>query len=499
MAWFEQIFRRAQRTWFDAMPKSLRANAASLARELEVDNKARRAGEQNLPGGDDVDMDAAQRLIVARTEAGAHQVKQHFARQTQAANERIAAQSPRPLNADLALASADLKVAGVKLDYHDELRAKRLAERQGLRRLRKFQREHGGVTRPARYEDEPWLPGAVMAGLVVIEALANAALFMQAVDGGFLQALVLAVIFGAVNVALGFVGGIIGLRLITAPSLSGKAVGVVSSAAAWSAGLYWNLRISGFRDALEAGVHIDPFAQAQSLSVILQGLGSASPEAMALLIVGVLVFLVAAMKGRGGAWSFVDPIWGYKAADLDYREVETAYQIAKDRYRRGIDEIYENAHVLMRRQHDSDGAVVAEFRLALDESAIAAREARDAVDGWTNAANALLRRYREENIAVRTDEPPAYYATFVADVGGRWGFEDLRAMGEAERAIEIHESNDEELIRLERLLTQRRREAAQAFLEEIERLENREEEAIEAAFASDDEPLRHAPEHEALH
>lgn len=455
--------------WLPVMSDQLRPSFERLAKQLRLEERARSEGAENRPATADSDLDETQRQVVSEIAAGANLLKQFQANQLNDAHQKIASLRMGPLDPALALAEARATVSQAKLKLGEDLQETRLVERRRYRTLRKFRRDHG-LTRKADYADEPLLPTALLAALIAVEAVGNGFLFQGAVEGGLVAGWGLAAMFSAVNVALGFAGGFFGLRLLGHVKAPLKVLGGLALAVSVAAGVYWNVKIAGFREALEQGAGSESFFTTGAPNG--DWLAFSSAQALALLILGLIIFLVALLKGRGGRGAYVDPYWGHRSADLTHREAEGVYRAGKDDYRQQVDQAYRSAMGELRARYADEARKVAAAREIADQAEERAAEVRDSIGEWVATGGALLRRYREENLAVRTDTPPSYFAVYPDFDAVRHGLADAAATrAVAERAVSQHESNGPILVDLERTLAALRQEETETFLAEIADIE----------------------------
>lgn len=488
---------RTTRTrWLPDLADGLRPKFARLAKELRLVERARAEGVENRPNAADRDLDEPQKQVVAEMQAGANLLKQFLANQLHDARQKIQSRIPQPIEVDLVMAEVHSRVAETKLSERDELEARRLVERRKLRDLRKFRQDHG-LSREAAYADDWWMPTALLLALTVGEGIANAALFTETVETGLVGGLGLAMLVGAINVLLGFVvTGLFGLRLINRVERWLRVLGGGLVLIGAGAGLMWNLMVARYRD----GVERNPGAP------ILDQLLPATPaelftfsslESWALLLLGCVIFLIAALKGRGGRGSFADPYPGYRAVDLAHREAEAVYAAGQDEYKTAVRAVYEQARATLHGQHAADARAVAEIAQIADQAEERAAEVRDSVGEWRDAGVALLRLYRDENRAIRTTSAPAYFDVYPSFAELSVGLADptsLRAL--ATNAARLHELNGKRLAEVEATLARSRQHETETFLAEIEAIEARAERRLVADH--NQEPSRRAAPRLAL-
>ena len=123
-------------------------------------------------------------------------------------------------------------------------------------------------------------------------------------------------------------------------------------------GIGWNVLIAHFREAVEKSPGVS-FLDSTLLTTPAKWFALSTVEAWALLLLGVLIFGLAATKGRGGRSCFVDPYPGYRAVDRTYREAQSHYADGQDEYKNAISNAYGKAWTTFNDRYPS-----AEGRLA---------------------------------------------------------------------------------------------------------------------------------------
>ncbi|GEM_PF-3721229 len=462
--------------WLPEVNDNLHPAFERLAKSLRLVDRARAEGVENRPHKDDIDLDDPQRQIVAEIQSGTSLLRQFLTSQLHDAEEKIRARMPRPLDVALAVADSRASVAEAKLAHGATLESMRLVERRRLRGLRKFKADNQ-LSRDAAYADEWLLPAATVFALIVAESIANAFIFKEAVDMGLVGGFALACLFGAVNVVLGFFGtGFVGLRLLGHMKPALKVLGAAFTAVFGTAGIAWNLLVAHYREALERtpgkAIFLDP-TLATSPEAWLK---LSTVEAWALLLLGVVVFVAAAIKGRGGRGGFTDPYWGYRAVDLSHRETETSYVDAQEGYKGAVRAAYDLVRATLRQRYTADEQAVGEILEIAGQAEQRSAEVRDSISEWINMGGILLRRFREENRAVRTAPAPAYFDTYPTFADLKLGLSDATALRTlATTAADIHAANGKALAEIEESLAHAKEQETKLFLGEIDEIEARAE------------------------
>lgn len=471
--------------WIPQIGNELRPIFERLAKALRLVERARSEGAENRPLHTDQDLDEPQRQIAAEVQSGGNLLKQFLASQLHDALEKIQARMPRPLDHSLALATAHTEAAKAKLAQADALEAARVSERRRFRTLRKFRMDNR-LDREADYAQTWQLPMAFMLAVILAEAGGNTFLFMSGVDGGFIEAFMKAAMCSVANVIIGYGTGFIG-RLVIHVKLLLKLVGAVALMGGTFLGVCVNFAIAHLRDVLEHGEAANAFMSRIQFLPSSDWFEFNGIESIALLIIGFGVFVIAMVKGCGGHASPFDHYLGYDGVDRAHRDALSVYDDHKEQYKAAVEDAFQSAQASLQAAHAANNTAVQAIGEIADHAEQRAAEVRDSIGEWAATGGALLRKYREENRAVRTAEAPAYFDTYPSfdDVG--LGIADpacVRAAAVA--AIAIHEENARQIAQLERELAAARHTAITEFLQEIDDIEERAARRIAQDLVLDD-------------
>lgn len=461
---------------------ALRSSFETLKKQLRLAERARSAGAENLPSGNDKDLDEPQLQVRSATQAGVNLLKQFGANQMNGAEGKIKALGQRTIDTQLALARAAADAGKAKQAAAEVLENARLAERLSLRGWRKFRRDNG-LTRKADYAEAVAWPWVITGGMIVADGVVNAGLYMNATDGGLAAGGGLAMLFSAITVAAGFCAGFFGLRMLGHVKPLPKISGAMIFASLFAGGAYWNLVVAKYRDDLAQGSE-QGLLKSAAHAADGSGVSHASPEALGLMIIGGLIFLFAILKGRGGHIGFTDPYWGYKAVDIDRRRAEDVYKAEKDAYRAAVAAAYGQAAKQVRDLHAANEADLLIAREAAKEAEERSAEVRDSIGEWIADGGAALRYYREENTSVRTLAAPGYFHLYPTFAEMADGLTDASAVRQAcDALIAAHEKAGAEIAAFERQLTRDAEAETKRFLDEVAEIEKRAEARLAGDFS----------------
>ena len=462
-------------TFMPPIDSHLKPHLDQIRKELHVVEMARTEALANRPSKDDFDLDETQLKIIARVEEGANFVCQFGASQMNRALAEVRTRMPRAMDATVALASVDGDIAQVKAGFRPLLVKAFKANRLATRRLNKFIRDNAQALgdRVARYADNPWWPAAVLLALWTLETGINAFLFQKASSLGYTGGFVQAGLFGLVNVALGFFFGFLGLRLVVHVKPLLQILGAVFGVGFLSLGVAWSLIVAAYRQLLQTNPDASSLDAAQ-FSIPSNWFHITTAESWALLLLGIIIFALAALKGRGGAGGFWDSYLGYKPADLEHRESEAVYEEGQNELRDGIHEAILTCRDKLRADFNADEEPVRKIADIAMQAEERAGEITDFVSEWARMGIALIAEYRTENIAIRTDEPPAYFNVPPKMPVLARNLPSAAAVSVlAERAKQITAANAAVLVEAEKKFADLLAREEELFLAEIEQIEKR--------------------------
>jgi hypothetical protein len=320
--------------WLPEIAGGLQPRFQKLARDLNLVRKARAEGAENRPSAGDLELDAMQRDIGTAVVEGVNLLGQFLRDQLHRAKEQIQTRFPGRIDPQIALMEARAAVQEAKHSRGEQLANMSLEEHRKRRQLRKF-RADNELSRDASYASHPIIPWSILFAMTATEMAANALLFAKTNPMGYVGGASQALLFGVVNVAIGFGAGFLGLRLIGHVKGWLKLLGFTILLGTLSCGAYWNLKVAHYRDLLERSANAE-FLNHASVVPTLDWLSLSTIESWALLFFGLFVFVLAMLEGRGGRSGFSDPYCGYRAVDLVHRETEADYRAAKEEYRAAV-------------------------------------------------------------------------------------------------------------------------------------------------------------------
>lgn len=239
---------------------------------------------------------------------------------------------------------------------------------------------------------------------LAIESLLNGNFFADASDFGLVGGAMTAVIISALNIALGFVTGWAPARYCRHARGSHLLWALPAFVTLIAAILLFNLAVGHYRELLIA----DPDAVSQQVVPRMRAdlLAIGDLKSIALVLIGCLIACIAAAKGYAAFGTYP----GQTASFRHWRERQNAVEATRRRL--DIDLVPEME--TLRGQVDGFRDECQRELARMHGARAAAEQAHD--DYLTRVAqlrcakDAALMQYREANLRVRSDMPPAYFS-----------------------------------------------------------------------------------------
>ncbi len=377
---------------------------------VELIAHARTAGRSNLPESaarEPNDVEAAlirehqrrHRDLVEQTRGELRSLVDAF--------DNLEQQLPRARDLEVVVEQASAAIEH-DLAADQALSALRQEQQRRRRDLRAFERENSSkVTGPAHYPASRLFHLGTVAILVVVESLLNAGFFAGGSNLGLLGGFFMAVGVSLTNVALGLTAGFFA-RWRNARTPLPRRLAAFGIAVFAAVVVLFNVAVAHIRDqALSGG----------SLAALLAHPWAISFPSAVLLVVGVLASLIAARKG----WTLDAAVPGHGDVDRAFCAADRAHREHHQQLRRLVlehaERVPQTCRGIVDRAQDLTrqlGALVVRAERTLE----AYEAERERIARWCHQ---WLKRYRDENAAVRSARVPAYFADFPAfpsEVGG---------------------------------------------------------------------------------
>lgn len=383
-------------------------DAAKIRADLQVDGRGKDRGQRNEPPSDFVGLDQVELEIVGSIETLRNEAYENYSKQMSVYDGRLARVDLRTIVPDVKTMLHDAEAdfgAEVRKDTNPVF-AKRAelvtteADYEGFRK-------RNSLERLAHPERNPVLAAGLLFVIFILETVANSGFFSATHPGGLLGAVFEAAGISLINLAVGFILGIVPLRYIRLPSVFWKVSMAVLAAALIALLVTFNFAAAHYRDAFS---QISPDAEnfmLQSSQAALQALLTRKYELLGfqsylMVLVGLVVVSYATYKGM----SWLDPFPGYGVLYKRYQErlqeyislIDGLVRNLQDRKDQAIGELRESITDIRRRDE--------EYGTIVSERARLTHRYNGYLDALQRAAEGLLSAYREANRAARTDPPP---------------------------------------------------------------------------------------------
>ncbi|CAN7612915.1 hypothetical protein LJR009_005462 [Bosea sp. LjRoot9] len=247
----------------------------------------------------------------------------------------------------------------------------------------------------------------ILAFLVVplaIESLLNGNFFADASDFGLIGGAATAVIISALNISLGFVMGLWPARYCQHVKASHLFWALPAYAGMIALIVLFNLAVGHYRELLIA----NPDAASQQVvpHMLANPLGVYELKSIALVLIGCLIAFLSASKGYSAFGSYPGQAFAYKrwrqrweAVERERRRLDTELAPELEQIRGQVEGFREDCQREISR---------------LQLAKASADQIRDhyltRVAQLRAAKDAAVMQYREANLRVRTDLPPAYFS-----------------------------------------------------------------------------------------
>lgn len=425
--------------WIPELTNAMRANFERILKKLNLLARARHEATANRPKASEKFLDVAQREVIDEIEAGGNLLRQFNSACLSHARGMIGKRMPQPLDIKSSALKAEVVLQNSGLSETQKLKSLYKSRQRQLRQLNDFRRKNR-INRELLCSDDPWFSWSLLVLACLAETAVNTWVFRLA-GGGLASGIILAFFFSLINLALGWVTGVNGLRLMWHAVFGLRLVGGLATIFGLFAGVWFNFFVAHNREVLEAGRDYD-IAASFERAVTLGGIAGFGMLSVCLLLVGLLVFGLALYKGAGGQHAPYDPYYLYKPHHQAWAHAASAYDLAKvsclKQLKDALARIEEDIAQELRREENE----LVEIRDIASAGLQRASEVADSIAEWRDMGTTLLAAYRDENRAVRTAHEPAYFSTFpdlrAMTVGLEDG-EDLRTSSIA--AAEIHAQN----------------------------------------------------------
>lgn len=373
-------------------------DTARLESDLSLASEGKARGKRNAPGPDETGLDSIETRIIARVgDLRRKGIDTYF--------ENFRVYDSRLARAGDARDEVEIAASTARGDFQSQVAVwkARMATpmskiRDAVADLRHFREKHR-VLHIARQASFPnWF--LIVLFVAIIEALANSLLFAKVMSQGFMGGAGLAGMIAAANAMIASLTTYFA-RNLNHRSPFWKLIGLVSFVVGAVVCIGFNLGVAHFRDALEAGLELEPALSRSWHALWTTPLALDSFLSALLMLLGIAAAIIVGLK----TYHTIDPYPGYPAV---YGEVTRAR----------AEYAFDLNDAIATLEHDRNNAID-ELRDANLQMKTWIREAVDALYGQSSLrseldrfieqcdtkASALLATYRDANRAARTGGP----------------------------------------------------------------------------------------------
>lgn len=375
---------------------------------LALESLGKERGARNEPPEDTASLDEVELQVVSAMSSLQEEAYDVLSRQTSVYDGRLA-------RADLRTLAPEIKnaLSAAEADFSAEVQKDTNYVFAGQADLRKVQqayddfRKDHGINRLPIEPAHAILGFGILALMFVVESAANASFFSTTHPGGLFGAVFEAAAISIVNIAIGFIIGILCLRYIQLPSVFWKLGMTLLLGALLVGAVVFNFAAAHYREAFQLiSPDVEGFmAKASALAIELvkqRRWNLAGFQSYLMVVVGLLIVALAAYKG----YTWLDPYPGYGRVAGHLRD-ETHKYLAliddlvdqlKGRNKEAVDDI-RGSIIDIRRRDEEYGTIVAQrARLAVRYNAH--------LDSLQRVGDTLLKMYRAANRAARKTAAP---------------------------------------------------------------------------------------------
>jgi hypothetical protein len=372
---------------------------------VEIISAARAAASENLPDTTARELDdvegAIEREHRRQARAALEQARGEL-RDLTATFDRLelGLPAPRDLHALVTTASAAIDRERSSTDGLVALHREQSRRHRDLLHLK----SECGLARAAIYPVSRLRHWAMLAPLLVLEALANGGFFAVGNDHGLLGGLAIALFVSFLNIALGCTSGYFCFRWRRQPDPRLRRIAAVGIGLYVVLAIAFNLAVARYRDlASTAGA-----TQSIGLRDLLTPERGMSLASAALLLVGLLASAISAWKG----FRADDPTPQHGERDRHFQRADEALRQGRDRHHQAL---------LSHAESVPEGcrAAIRQATHALDQMGDIAVRAERCGEGYDVKRESVgrwctlwLKKYRVENTRGRTTAPPAHFAIY---------------------------------------------------------------------------------------
>ncbi|UWQ17131.1 hypothetical protein [Jannaschia sp. M317] len=373
-----------------------------LAADLKLEKRAQADARAGVPPTSAAALSAPELEAADAVRALRRRALSQYEMEQQAFAARIAEAGSAREQVELKVGAARNAIRNLTLDEENRLENAR-ARVGGLeRKLRAFQDRHrlDGPPRPAQN-------GFLAFGLILVvglcEVVLNGYFFAEQNALGYVGGIAIACVIAVVNVAFSYAAGV-QVRFVNRRGLTWKLWGAMCFLAFLAFAATLNLAVAHFRDALET----QAWNAALIAAVVDLRAGPVDLRSFASWLVvgfGLLVSLTAFGKGL----TMYDPMPGYNAIHDDWEDAIDDYAEAYGDAQDALEDAFAEAKDALEQEGTARRTELKAAIDAVHQRGTLTRTLQTFLETCDEAANRLIRLYRDANLRARDDAGPAYF------------------------------------------------------------------------------------------
>jgi hypothetical protein len=388
-------------------PELYPLSVKDIAKELKLEDDARRFGEKGIPAPDATILDGPEEKIILRVENARQDYIDYASLRLAILEEELAkldvtehVNRARQADEEFERKASSLLSASASVieDLYDFAR-RRQQELEAFRTKHHIERVPHLLT-PA----ENYSKFAVLAFLVVVEGVFNAYFFSQGLAGGLIEGFFWAAAFALLNLGTAFSWGKFAVPLVFHVRPLPKILGFfgITSAVVWMTGV--SLIIAHYRDALVADA-TNP-AEAALEAIKLHPFGLNDINSWFLFGLSCVFAMSALYRGFGSD----DPYPGYGKAGRRARDAREEYLEEVGHIRNQLEELKQTELAQLEEKVSHSQSLLSQQSNLIQGKVAAESRVKKALDDAEQCMKALLALYRNLNALHRNGLPtPAYF------------------------------------------------------------------------------------------
>lgn len=381
-------------------------NLDEVASELRIREKAKANGQSDLPPEDAVRLDGPHREIRSNIKGRIRRVVAGYKRKLDGLTNEIRSYDIK--GSYDRLRTADEKFEHDMADLSEDLRPKITSAQESLTGARdqfeKFKTKYQ-IERSPDYPDSHWWQWGVLLIVAVLQAFLNGYFFYQGMEQGIVGGAFVALVLASVDVMVVFFLGRTAVWLRYGQDAFHQGIGLATSAifAAWA--LLYNLLTAHVRESLQGDVVMTVALEDARDSFLENPFLLEQADSFVLFLSGLVFSALAFYSGM--SWDEKIPRYGKLHRRLLESREELEYWI----------QVYRNE--ASKKRNDAldmieDTIFTAEGKITKLKNLIQTKDTllttvNQCILHHNESCKALMARYRDENMRVRSEPPPQYF------------------------------------------------------------------------------------------